>query len=103
MGLEPSWLALPEELAGYALITGAVLFGSAALRARTKPRWAAVVFGMSLPLGLGMDSATNLSPFGEAFFFAGFGYYIGLGLFALSLMRLGIAARANAVEWSLGR
>jgi hypothetical protein len=55
-----------------------------------------VAFAMSLPLGLGMDAATNLLPFGELFFFAGFGFYIGLGLFALSLMRLGIAARASA-------
>lgn len=103
MGLEPSWLALPEELAGYTLLAGVVLFGTAALRARTRPRWAAVVFAMSLPLGLGLDAATNLFPFGEAFFFAGFGFYIGLGLLALSLMRLGIAARASAVERSLGR
>jgi hypothetical protein len=96
LGMEPAWLALPEEVAGYALVAGALLFGEAALRARTGPRWAAVVFAVSLPLGLGMDAATNLFPFGELFFFAGFGFYIGLGLFALSLVRLGIAAAASA-------
>jgi hypothetical protein len=47
---------------------------------------------VSLPLGLGLDAATNLFPFGEAFFFAGFGFYVGLGLFALSLIRLGAAS-----------
>jgi hypothetical protein len=96
LGLEPAWLAFPEEVAGYAFLAGAALFGLAALRTRTRPRWAAVVFAVSLPLGLGLDAATNLFPFGESFFFAGFGFYLGLGLFALSLMRLGVAARASA-------
>lgn len=41
-------------------------------------------------------AATNLFPFGELFFFAGFGFYLGLGLFALSLIRLGVAARVRA-------
>jgi hypothetical protein len=96
LGVEAAWLAFPQEVAGYAFLAGAALLGTAALRARTGPRWAAVAFGMSLPLGLGLDAATNLFPFGESFFFAGSGFYLGLGLFALSLMRLGIAARARA-------
>jgi hypothetical protein len=96
LGVEPVWLAFPEQVAGYALLAGAALFGAAALRARKRPRWAAVVFAVSLPLGLGLDAATNLFPYGESFFFAGSGFYLGLGLFALSLMRLGVAARARA-------
>jgi len=96
LGLEPAWLAFPEEVAGYAFLAGAALFGLAALRTQTRPRWAAVVFAVSLPLGLGLDAATKLFPFGESFFFAGFGFYLGLGLLALSLMRLGVAARASA-------
>jgi hypothetical protein len=95
LGTDPAWLAFPEEVAGYAFLAGAALFGAAAFRARTGPRWAAVLLAVSLPLGLGLDAATNLFPFGEAFFFAGFGFYLGLGLFALSLMRLGIAAAAS--------
>jgi hypothetical protein len=91
LGVEPAWLAFPEEVAGYAFLAGAALFGAAVLRARIGPRWAAVLFVVSLPLGLGLDTATNLFPFGELFFFAGFGFYVGLGLFALSLMRLGFA------------
>jgi hypothetical protein len=94
-GVEPAWLAFPEEVAGYALVAGALLFGAGAWRARRVPRWAAVLFAVSLPLGLGIDAATNLFPFGELFFFSGFGFYIGVGLFALSLMRLGVAARAS--------
>jgi hypothetical protein len=94
-GLEPAWLAFPQEVAGYAFLAGAALFGAAALRARMGPRWAAVVFAVSLPVGLGLDAATKLFPFGELFFFAGFGFYLGMGLFALSLMRLGVAARAR--------
>jgi hypothetical protein len=96
LGLEPAWLAFPVEVAGYALLAGAALFGAAMFRGRTGPRWAAVVFAVSLPLGLGLDAATKLFPFGELFFFAGFGFYLGLGLFALSLMRLGVAARARS-------
>jgi hypothetical protein len=96
LGVEPAWLAFPEQVAGYALLAGAALFGAAVFQARTGPRWAAVVFAVSLPLGLGLDAATNLFPFGELFFFAGFGFYLGLGLFALSLMRLGVAARARS-------
>lgn len=95
LGLEPAWLAFPQEVAGYAFLAGAALFGAAALRTRAMPRWAAISFAVSLPLGLGLDAATNLFPFGELFFFAGFGFYLGLGLFALSLMRLGVAARAR--------
>lgn len=94
-GAEPAWLALPDQVAGYAFLAGAALFGVAALRARAVPRWAAVAFAVSLPLGVGLDAATNLFPFGELFFFAGFGFYLGLGLFALSLMRLGFAARGQ--------
>lgn len=73
-----------------------MLFGTSLLRARTGPRWAAVAFAVGLPLGLGLDAATKLFPFGELFFFAGFGFYVGLGLFALSLMRIGFAARTRA-------
>ena len=39
-----------------------------------------VVFAVSLPLSLGLDAAANFLPFGELFFFAGFGFYLGLGL-----------------------
>ena len=70
-GAEPAWLALPDQVAGYAFLAGAALFGVAALRARAVPRWAAVAFAVSLPLGVGLDAATNLFPFGELFFFAG--------------------------------
>jgi hypothetical protein len=95
LGVEPVWLAFPEQVAGYAFIAGVALFGAAALRARKGPRWAAVVFAVSLPLGLGLDAATNLFPYSESLFFAGSGFYVGLGLFALSLIRLGVAARAE--------
>jgi hypothetical protein len=98
LGMEPSWLAFPEQVAGYALIGGAFLFGAAAFRTRRVPRWAAVAFAVSLPLGLGIDAAINSFPFGEEFAFAGYGFYVGLGLFALSLMRLGLAARATQGE-----
>lgn len=93
-GMEPSWLSVPQTVAGYALVAGALLFGGAALRTRRVPRWAAVALAVSLPLGLGIDATIAALPFGELFFFAGYGFYLGLGLFAVSLMRLGFAARA---------
>jgi hypothetical protein len=96
LGVEPAWLAFPLEVAGYAFLAGAALFGTSLLRARRVPRWAAVAFAVALPLGLGLDAATKLFPYGEQFFFAGFGFYVGLGLFALSLMRIGFAARTRA-------
>jgi hypothetical protein len=98
LGMEPSWLAFPEQVAGYALIAGALLFGVAAFRTRRVPRWAAVAFAVSVPLGLGIDAVINAFPFGELFFFAGYGFYVGLGLFALSLMRIGLATSATQSE-----
>jgi hypothetical protein len=94
-GVEPAWLAVADQIAGFVFLAGAGLFGLTTLRARTAPRWAAVLFGLSMPLGLGMDAATNLFPFGELFFFAGSGFYVGLGLFALSLIRVGFAVRSS--------
>ena len=94
-GVEPAWLAFADQIAGLVFLAGAGLFGLAMVRIRTAPRWAAVLFGVSLPLGLGMDVATNLFPFGELFFFAGFGFYVGLGFFALALIRLGFAVRSS--------
>jgi hypothetical protein len=38
LGLEPAWLAFPEEVAGYAFLAGAALFGLAALWTQTRPR-----------------------------------------------------------------
>jgi hypothetical protein len=98
LGTEPRWLAFPEQVAGYALIAGALLFGAAAFHTRRVPRWAAVAFAVGLPLGLGIDLAIDAFPFGELFFFAGHGLHVGLGLFALSLMRLGFATRAIPSE-----
>ena len=104
LGMEPAWLAFPEQVAGYVFLAGAALFGLAALRTRTGPRWAAIVLAVSLPVGLGLDAATKLFPFGELFFFAGFGFYVGLGLFALSLIRLGAATRGSpAIDSAMSR
>jgi hypothetical protein len=94
-GVEPAWLAVADQIAGFVFLAGAALFGLAMARARTAPRWAAVLFAVGLPLGLGIDAATNLFPFGELFFFAGSGFYAGLGFFALSLIRLGFAVRSS--------
>lgn len=51
LGMEPRWLAVPEQVAGYTLIAGALLFGAAAFRTHRVPRWAAVAFAVSLLSG----------------------------------------------------
>jgi hypothetical protein len=51
LGTEPRWLAFPEQVAGYALIAGALLFGAAAFHTRRVPRWAAVAFAVGLRSG----------------------------------------------------
>ena len=98
LGLEPAWLALPLEVAGYAFLAGAALWGAGVWRARTGPRWATVVFAPFVchwAPSARLDQGTSLLPFGELFFFFGIGFYLGLGLFALSLIRLGVTARAS--------
>ena len=65
-GAEPAWLALPDQVAGYGFLAGAALFGVAALRAQAVPRWAAMAFAVSLPLGVGLDAATKPLPLRRA-------------------------------------
>jgi hypothetical protein len=62
LGREPRWLALPELVAGYALIAGALLFGAAAFRTRRVPRWAAAAFAVGIPLGLGSTCSSTRCP-----------------------------------------
>jgi hypothetical protein len=60
------------------------------------PRGAAILFAIAIPLGLAIDLLPQLLvPI--PLFFTGAGVYVGLGLLALSIARLGTAARRPRV------
>ena len=69
LGLEPAWLAFPLEVAGYAFLAGAALRGAACGGPKRRLGGPRSCYGEPT-LGLGLDAATNLLPFGELFFFA---------------------------------
>ncbi|MGH2655207.1 MAG: hypothetical protein ACRDIZ_00655 [Actinomycetota bacterium] len=95
-GVEPEWLSVAALASGAILVAGVFAFGMALVATRTAPRAAAVLFATAIPLGVAIDFLPNLAvPF--PLFFTGAGVYIGLGLLALSIIRLGRAA-----PWSRG-
>jgi hypothetical protein len=95
-GVEPAWLSVAALVSGVTFVIGELLFGVAAARRRTAPRGAAILFAIAIPLGLAIDLLPQLLvPI--PLFFAGAGVYVGLGLLALSIARLGTAARRPRV------
>lgn len=100
LGLEPAWMATLDTSSAWVFLLGVILFGTAAAIAGVLPRGSAVAFAASIPLGLALDAvaermagsglATVIAP-GELL--SGVGFYVGLGIFALSLVRLGFVAR----------
>ena len=72
-----------------------LLFGVAAAWWRTAPRASAILFAITIPLGVAIYVLPQiLVPI--PVFFTGVGVYVGLGLFALSTARLGWAARGSS-------
>lgn len=95
-GVEPAWLSVAALVSGVTFVIGELLFGVAAARRRTAPRGAAILFAIAIPLGLAIDLLPQLLvPI--PLFFTGAGVYVGLGLLALSIARLGTAARRPRV------
>lgn len=93
-GVEPTWLSVAAVVSGVTFVIGEVIFGITAAWRRAGPRGAAILFAISVPLGLAIDFLPQLVvPI--PLFFAGVGLHIGLGLLALSLARLGWAARRS--------
>jgi hypothetical protein len=91
-GVEPGWLAMAAIVSGVTFVSGEVIFGIGAAWRRAAPRGAAILFAIAIPLGLAVDFIPQLvAPI--PLFFAGAGMYIGLGLLALSVARLGRAVR----------
>lgn len=95
-GVEPGWLSVAALASGAILVAGVFAFGMALAATRTASRAAAVLFATAIPFGVAIDVLPNLAvPI--PVFFTGAGVYIGLGLLALSIIRLGRAAL-----WSRG-
>lgn len=96
LGSSPSWMAVPTLIAGFLFASGTVSLGAGMATGRPWPRWAALVFAASFPIGLGLDAVTRVLPQGQLLFFAGAGAYVSLGLFAVALIRLGLARRGSS-------
>jgi hypothetical protein len=94
-GLAPSWMAALTFFAGFLFAGGTVLLGVGMATGRAWPRWAALLFAASFPVGLALDAVTRVSPQGEFLFFAGAGAHVSVGLFAVALIRLGLVRRTS--------
>jgi hypothetical protein len=93
-GVEPGWLSTAALVSGGILIVGEFAFGTALAARRAAPRAAAILFAIAIPFGVGIDVLPRLVVH-NPFFFTGVGVYVGLGLLALSVARLGAAAGAR--------
>ena len=103
LGFEPAWMATIDSSSAWLFLLGVMLFGSAAAIAGALPRGSAVTFAASIPLGLALDAvAQRLAGSAGATWVApgtllsGVGFYMGLGTFALSLLRMGLVANRPA-------
>jgi hypothetical protein len=100
LGLEPAWMSVVNTWSAWVFLLGVILFGTAATIAGMLPRGSAAAFAASIPLGVALDAVaermagsaqTTLIAPGELL--SGAGFYVGLGIFALSLVRMGLVAR----------
>ena len=99
-GLEPAWMPMVSTWSAWVFLIGVVLFGTATAIAGVLPRGSALTFASSIPLGFALDmvavrmadsaGATSIAP---GVLLAGVGFYLGLGIFALSLLRMGLRAK----------
>jgi hypothetical protein len=103
LGFEPAWMATLDTSSAWVFLLGVILFAIAAAIAGPLPRGSAVAFGASIPLGFALDAvAERMAGSAEATLIApgellsGVGFYAGLGIFALSLLRMGLMARRPA-------
>ena len=100
LGLEPAWAATLDTGSAWVFLVGVILFGTAVAIAGVLPRGAAVAFAAGIPLGLALDAvaermagsdlATVIAP---GALLSGVGFYVGLGIFGFTLIRLGLVAK----------
>lgn len=86
LGVEPAWLTLVVTRTAWLSVLGVAAYGVAGAVTRSLPRPAALTLALSLPLGFGLDAVMTQVP---GLFLHGAGFYLGAGLFALSVVRLG--------------
>ena len=100
LGLEPAWMSVVNTWSAWVFSIGVILFGTATAIAGVLPRGSALAFAASIPLGFALDTvadwmagsagATLIAP---GVLLAGIGFYLGIGIFALALLRMGLRAR----------
>jgi hypothetical protein len=100
LGLEPAWMTTLNMWSARVFLIGVILFGTAAAIAKVLPRGSVLAFVASIPLGFALDtvaermaSAVGVTWIALGELLAGVGFYLGLGTFALALMRMGLTAK----------
>ena len=102
-GLEPAWMATLDTWSGRVFLIGVLLFGTATVIGGILPRAWAVAFTASIPIGFALDTlaermagSTQAASIAPVVLLSGLGFYLGLGIFALALLRMGLVARRSA-------
>ena len=100
LGMEPAWMITVNTWSAWVFLIGVILFGIAAVVARVLPRGSVLAFIASIPLGFALDTvaermagSAGVTWIALSELLAGVGVYLGLGVFALSLLRMGLRAR----------
>ena len=100
LGLEPAWTATLDASSAWVFLLGVILFGTAAAIAGVLPRGFAVAFAASIPVGFALDAVAErmagsglVTVTAPGALLSGVGFYVGLGIFGFSLIRLGLVAR----------
>jgi hypothetical protein len=88
--MEPPWLTAAVTWTGSLFLVGVAAYGLAAAATRSLPRVPSLLLASSLLLGFGLDQAMARIP---GFFLHGAGLNLGAGLFALSLVWIGVEAK----------
>ncbi|MDQ4142187.1 MAG: hypothetical protein M3198_00325 [Actinomycetota bacterium] len=95
-GVEPRWFPRWLTWTSIAFVGGAALLGAGIARSRGAPRLAGATLAASLPLGLASDQVLSKIP---GIFLYGWGFYAGLGIFALCLVWIALRISSRSV-WS---
>jgi hypothetical protein len=100
LGMEPVWMTTVDTWSAWVFLSGVIVFGTAAVVARALPRGSAMAFIVGIPVGFALDAvaermaaAAGATWIATGMLLTGVGFHLGLGIFALSLMRMGLAAR----------
>jgi hypothetical protein len=100
LGMEPAWMTTVDIWSAWVFLIGVILFGTAAAIANVLPRGSVLAFVACIPLGFALDtvaermaSSAGVTWIAPGELLAGVGLYLGLGIFALALLRIGLRAK----------